>query len=305
MRALKVTTVFIAAVIFGGALLAPVGYWAVHALASIMPMPDWLARQPFHRYVSRGMLVLALLGLRPWARGMGLATATNLGWCRPESRHWKLLGRGFVWGFASLAVFAVLAVLAGAKGANLEPSAGEWAKRLFSAALSGLAVAVLEETLFRGALFGGLRRGVSVPWAMVISSLIFALLHFLDRRPEPPASVNWASGLALLPRMAREIDDGRMFAAALGSLTVVGLFLALSYQRTGSLFFPVGLHAGWVFWMKLTGFVTVARPDAPGWLWGTGKLVDGWVTCVLLLATFALYWRWGKSADDKEPGSHG
>ena len=143
MRALKVTTVFIAAVIFGGALLAPVGYWAVHALASIMPMPDWLARQPFHRYVSRGMLVLALLGLRPWARGMGLATATNLGWCRPESRHWKLLGRGFVWGFASLAVFAVLAVLAGAKGANFEPSAGEWAKRLFSAALSGLVVAVL------------------------------------------------------------------------------------------------------------------------------------------------------------------
>lgn len=300
-----VTTVFIAAVILGGALLAPAGYWLVQSLASIVPALESLARQPFHRYVSRALLVLALLGLRPWARAMGLVSLADLGWRRPEARHWKQLGCGFVWGFASLAVFAVLAVLAGAKAANFEPSAGEWAKRLVSAALSGLVVAVLEETLFRGALFGGLRKGVSVPWALVISSVIFALLHFLDRRPEPPPTVGWASGLALLPRMVREIDDVRMFAAALGSLIVVGLFLALSYQRTGSLFFPAGLHAGWVFWMKLTGFVTVAQPAAPGWLWGTGRLVDGWVTCALLLVTFALYWRWGKLAGDGEPRSHG
>ena len=307
VRALKVTTVFIATVILGGALLAPFGYWAVQALASITPTLDSLARQPFHRYVSRGMLVLALLGLRPWARAMGLAAAAELGWCGPSARHWRLLGRGFLWGFASLAVFAALAVLAGAKGTNFEHSAGEWAKRLISAALSGLVVAVLEETLFRGALFGGLRRGVSVPWAMVVSSVVFALLHFLDRRPEPPTAVGWASGLALLPRMVREIDDWRMFAAALGSLTVVGLFLCLAYQRTGNLFFSAGLHAGWVFWMKLTGFVTVAKPAAPGWLWGTGKLVDGGVTFGLLLVTFALYWRWGRSAaaDTEEPRSHG
>ena len=296
MRPLKVTTIFVATVILGGAVLAPGLHWLVQQMASTVSALEPLARQPFHRFVSRAMLVLAIVGLGPLARAMGLRSWAELGWCRPGVGQWKLLGRGFLWGFVSLAAFAAVAMLCGAKMANFDHTPGEWGKRLASAALSGLVVGLLEETLFRGALFGGLRKGIAWPSALVVSSTIFALLHFLDRRPEPPAQVGWASGLALLPRMVREIDDGRMFAAALGSLLVVGCFLALSYQRTGNLFFPLGLHAGWVFWMKLTGFITVAKPDAPGWLWGTGKLVDGWVTCALLLLTFGIYARWGKPA---------
>ena len=300
MRPVKVTTFFVATVILGGALLAPALHWLVAQLASTVSALEPVARQPFHRFVSRAMLVLAVVGLWPWARAMGLRSWAELGWCRPTAGHWKLLGRGFLWGFASLAAFAAVAVLCGAKVANFDHSFGEWCKRLASAALSGLFVALLEETLFRGALFGGLRKGMAWPAALVVSSVIFALLHFLDRRPEPPPQIGWASGLALLPRMVREIDDGRMFAAALGSLIVVGLFLALAYQRTGNLFFPLGLHAGWVFWMKLTGFITVAKPEAPGWLWGTGKLVDGWATCALLLLTFGIYLRWGRPAGAEE-----
>ena len=286
--------------ILGGALLAPALHWLVQLVASTVSTLEPLARQPFHRFVSRAMLVLAVVGLWPWARAMGLRSWAELGWCRPAAGHWKLLGRGFLWGFASLAAFAAVAMLFGAKVANFDHSLGEWGKRLASAALSGLFVALLEETLFRGALFGGLRKGMAWPSALMVSSVIFALLHFLDRRPEPPSQIGWSSGLALLPRMVREIDDGRMFAAALGSLIVVGLFLALAYQRTGNLFFSMGLHAGWVFWMKLTGFISVAKPDAPGWLWGTGKLVDGWATFALLLLTFGIYLRWGRPAEAGE-----
>lgn len=255
-----------------------------------------LGRQPFHRYVNRAMLLLALAGLWPWARGMGMVSWRDMGWRRPQAPEWKLLGWGFLWGLASLAVFAIVAVASGAKVANFDHTAGEWVKRLFSATLSGISVALLEETLFRGGVFGGLRRSLGFLPAMLLASVIFASLHFLDRRPEPVGTVGWGSGIALLPRMVREIDDVRMFGAALGSLVLVGCFLCLSYERTGNLFFPVGLHAGWVFWMKITGFVTVAQPQAAGWLWGTGKLVDGWVVFGLLLVTFAWYWQRGRAA---------
>ena len=64
------------------------------------------------------------------------------------------------------------------------------------------------------------------------------------------------------------------------NLTLAGILLGLAYQRTGNLYFSIGLHAGWIFWLKTYGAFTTGAPHAATWFWGTGKMIDGWLALV-------------------------
>jgi membrane protease YdiL (CAAX protease family) len=83
-----------------------------------------------------------------------------------------------------------------------------------------IAVGVYEELLFRGYRLQNLIEGLNLPWALVISSAIFALQHL----PNPHSSL--ASTLGL-------------FAG--------GFFMAYGWVRTRRLWLPIGLHIGWNF----------------------------------------------------------
>jgi hypothetical protein len=58
--------------------------------------------------------------------------------------------------------------------------------------------------------------------------------------------------------------------------------LALARERTRSLAFSIGLHAGWIFWLKAYGFATSDVPGANPAIWGSGRLFDGWLALGLL-----------------------
>ncbi len=55
-------------------------------------------------------------------------------------------------------------------------------------ALSAIVVATLEETLFRGAIFGLLRRTLRPLLALFFATAIFSILHFLAPKTKPPSS---------------------------------------------------------------------------------------------------------------------
>jgi membrane protease YdiL (CAAX protease family) len=68
-------------------------------------------------------------------------------------------------------------------------------------------------------------------------------VHFFNRPPSPE-EVNWASGFALLPRMLRGFGDIEMLVPGFFNLMLAGVMLGYAYQRTGNLYFSIGLHAG-------------------------------------------------------------
>lgn len=71
----------------------------------------------------------------------------------------------------------------------------------------------------------------------------------------------------------------------------VGLFLALVRARHGHIAHCVGLHAGWVFVIKLTKDVTVDDPDARfSYLTGTYDNVIGLLALGLLTVLTAIYY---------------
>lgn len=293
MRWLRSLTIYFGVVFVGGALLAPWLYWLVEWGAAHMPALGELAASPFHRFVTRMWLGLALLGLLPLLRSLGMRSWRDVGLTNPAAAAWGSLARGFALGFGSLAVVAVIALAAGARELKPDVTMGWLAIKLSGAALTAGVLALIEEVLFRGALFGAIRRVSLESVALAVSSALYALVHFFGR-PDPPAAVNWASGLTLMPQMLRGLADVHQFVPGFFALTLAGLVLAMAYARTGTLFFSVGLHGGWIFWLKSYGLMTQANGAGGAWFWGTRRLIDGWLTvgvlvfCLLLVSRISI-----------------
>src|SRR5438046_6104980 len=111
MRPVRALLIYTGIVFFGGALLAPWLYWTVQSLAAHLPALQGLANQPFHRYVNRSLLALALIGLWPLFRGLGVSANRNIGLVKPAGQGHNFSCR-FVFGFASLASVAVVMLAA-------------------------------------------------------------------------------------------------------------------------------------------------------------------------------------------------
>jgi hypothetical protein len=281
--------VYLAVIFAGGALLAPWLYWTVQWAATQASLFEPLAKQPFHRFVSRSMLVLALVGLGPFLSRMGIRGWSEVGLPSPR-KHGRELGFGLLLGFASLACVALASLAAGATEVKQSLSAGKFLSELGQAAASAAVVGVLEELVFRGALFGALRR--VHPWgrALIISSALYALVHFFQR-PGPPSEVSWGSGAVVLGQMLGGFAHVSTLVPTFFTLTLAGTILGLGCQRTGTLYFSIGLHAGWIFWLKLFGAVTHPAVEDGNTFWGTGKLVDSWLAMLLLGLLCAVVWR--------------
>ena len=275
--------IYLGVVFLGGALLAPWLFWGVQWLAAWLPLFAKLANNPFHRYLNRSLLALALIGLWPLLRSLGLCTFRDVGLVKPAGQ-WRKLASGFALGFASLACAALVVVAAGARAVNTGDSTSRLIGKVLGAAVTAGAVALLEEILFRGAIFGALRKACRWPGALAISSAIYALVHFFSQ-PPPPAEIEWTSGLVLLPGMLRGFVEIERVMPGLLNLTLAGALLAIAYQKTGNLYFSIGLHAGWIFWLKSYGFLSREATVAPSWFWGTGKLIDGWLALIVLAAS--------------------
>jgi hypothetical protein len=284
MRPLRVLIVYVLFVFIGGALLAPVLWHVAQFGSHLWPK---LAAAPFHRFMDRSFLILALVGLWPLLEGLGATSFTEVGLNSGKGSPRHLLG-GFTVGFGSLAVLALIAIIGGGRALGHDITA----HKIFTTILSGLAtaivVATLEEILFRGGIFGGLRRILDWKFALFLSSAIYALVHFLQPA-DLAGPVHWNSGLILLPIVLHGFVDLRLLLPGFLNLTLVGILLGLAYQRTNALYFSIGMHAGWIFWLKTYGTFTQMLPSTALWLWGSNKMIDGWLAAGVLMLTLIFF----------------
>ena len=291
MKPIRALLVYLTVVFSGAALVAP---W-VYRLVQILAPGSGIALQPFHRYVNRCLLILALAGLWPLLRFLNIRSRKSVGWT-PIYSQGRNIGLGLGLGFLSLALAAGLPMIAGARTLQTGEPPGRWLQHTGNAALSALVVSVLEELLFRGAVFGALRRVHSFTLAALLSATVYSLVHFFER-PAPPASIDAWTGLTTLGQMLHGFTAIHQLVPGFLTLALAGGLLAWARERTGSLWFGIGLHAGWIFWLKSFGFLTRESfpPAAPGF-WGTSRLYDGWPAfAILALIAVFLAPRWRNS----------
>jgi membrane protease YdiL (CAAX protease family) len=300
-RALLVLIVYFAAVFLGGALIAPWIHRAVGALARVVPALETLSDYSFRRYVHRSILGLALLGLWPYARALGVRCWRELGVVGPRG-HGRVFAAGLAVGVGGIAIGTLIVFGAGARTLAADLTVGRLAGIVGAGIVSALVVALIEEVLFRGVLFGALRRAVDWRWALLVTSAIYAIVHFFGS-PRAELPVTWTSGLAILPSMlAGFVNLAELVPAAI-TLTVAGVVLGLSFQRLGHLWFATGLHAGWVLWVRSYSFLTRAVPDVDTRFWGGDIMIDGWLALVVMSLTLVavLLWLPGGSRELSSP----
>lgn len=296
MRPLRALVIYLIVVFIGGALLAPPLYWLAQSFAHTFPK---IASEPFHRYVDRSVLGLALIGLWPLVKSLGLRSLPEVGLVKPAGQ-WKKLGAGFLLGFVSLAIVAALAFACHARRMSPKLSDGQVVHKLLSAAAGAIIVAILEELLFRGALYGALRKVFHWVLALLLSSMIYAIMHYFESA-KTTETVTWLSGLHLLPLMLRNLGNLQAVVPGFFNLTLAGVLLGWAYERTGNLYFSIGLHMGWIFWVKAYAIVTALAPGANAWWWGSGRMaiVNGWVALPVLIATLLVFAKFGPTRQNR------
>jgi membrane protease YdiL (CAAX protease family) len=249
-----------------------------------------LLQVPEHKIIGRGGLLLALIGLWPLLKSLNMLDRALLGYGVParEFRRHLLFGLGV--GVAILACLGTALWGLGIRAPSLDAQSPALLKVLAQGLLGGLAVGFIEETFFRGALQGGIRRrGGGTVVAVLLPSLLYAALHFLKPQQVAPQAGSCLASLAAgFPALFR-MENLDSFVA----LTLVGLFLSLVRERCGHIGWGIGLHAGWVLVIKLIQSYSDNVPHAPlGFLTGSYDGVIGWLAAgwIGLLALVLALW---------------
>jgi membrane protease YdiL (CAAX protease family) len=292
--------VYLAWVFGGGALVAPWIWWLGKAMDAAWPDGGlgWLVDHPFPRYVHRCLLVLALVGLWPLTRALGCVSWKAIGWGHAADARRRLVWGGGA-GMSGILLVVAMEGLLGDRAWQREWDASTLALGLCRAVLSAGVVAILEETLFRGVLYGGLRPALGGSGAVVVTSLFFSASHFL-RRPDAPHEVTWITGYEILLDMLGTLVSWDRLLPAFVTLFLLGALLGLSRHREGNVYSAVGLHAGVVFAAKLRVLLTRAREGAPE----GGELMSGWPALLLSLLAVVLFYLSSRDTSDARLGQN-
>jgi CAAX protease family protein len=263
--------------------------------------PAWLLLHPhfdfpFHRIGERiGMLAL-LAGFVLVARYLKLADRASLGYGLPRRAFVRELLLALALGVATMlaivAAMSALGLLDWSQAAGM--SAGALAQLLAARLVSGLAVAFIEETFLRGAMYTAIERESGARTAVLLTALLYAATHFFGKVRIAPEEVTPWSGLALLGQSLQAFAHFAGIADAFLALLAVGVVLALIRQATGNIAACLGLHAGWVWVMLVAHELSTPRRAASlGFLLSrfdgfVGWLVLGW-TVLLAVPLWRFY----------------
>ena len=253
LRALFVfSLVCISALLFGALSAFP-----VNEILS----PD--GQVPFRKIVSRTTLISGLLFSLlyfHYANGLSLR---QLG-LRFQNAPTRLF-QGLLAGLALIALIETSLLLLGLHGLDNGRlfSPADLSLLLFKGLLTGLAVGIVEEIMFRGALLGGLSRQANQVVALLTVSLVYAAAHYLKFRDLPADTViTWFTGLEMLPPALFQFADPVRYDAMI-TLFFLGLLLGLVRLMTGSLILCIGIHAGLITGEKLIRYTTGFVPHSP------------------------------------------
>ena len=217
-----------------------------------------------------GYLCNRLLEGLPW-RALGLTLHKQ--WVRDF-----LVGSAV--GIASLALAAVIAIVGGGLrfGLNTAHSPGRIAIALVGSALLFTFAALAEEATFRGYPLQTFTRARLVLLGVLLTSVPFALGHLWNPNVVP----------------------GVTFA----NTVLAGIWLAVAYLRTRSLWFPLGVHWAWnwalgsFFGLPVSGLHLVgatflkAEDVGPAWLTGGSYGLEGGAAAtVAVVLSIVITWK--------------
>ncbi len=223
-------------------------------LMGVIAYPSWVLLHPyfdfpFHRIASRVGQLTLIVGVFFVARHLGVASKQGFGYGLPWRRFIPTMLKALAIGVATMAPIAIVMGLMGLRvwKDGVTPDLSMFAHTALQGLMTGLSVALIEETILRGAMFTAISRESGAKVAILLTSLLYAAAHFLARTKIPPEQVQWYSGVDLLAGTLRMFGEPLQYADAFLCLFGVGVLLASVRSVTGNIASSMGLHAGWVW----------------------------------------------------------
>lgn len=235
---------------------------------------------PFSRVFRRVASLVAVLLLWILLRRWGVRGWADLGW-RPRDGALRRLGVWVAIGAASSVALVGSELLLGDRVWWVDLTLRQAAR----AALAALVIGLVEETVFRGALFLGLapklRGGMLV--VALASSALYSTVHFA-RGGRGRIAGTWDGGLRLWAEVPGAV--GNYWQAALGLAMLGLLFCAIAWRRQ-HLAEAAGFHAGAVLALQwMSGLTATATRGESFWL--VDGLQPGWRLTLLMAAVTAV-----------------
>jgi uncharacterized protein len=265
---------FVGAILLAGLIGALLAYPAYELTSSF-------AGWAFHRVASRVAMLVLIAELVWLCRRLNLMRARDFGYGLPWRRFLRV---SCTWG-------AIGIVTAGVGAAFLLSTHLRIVSPSFTATVldfvhifliglgSGVAVALLEETVIRGAMHTAIERE-SGPWtAALLTAPLFAILHFFAKVRIAPEDVGWGSGFDLLQRSFSPLAQPTLVFDSFLSWLIVGLILSLTRVLTGNIAVAIGLHAGWVVVLRMLqeGTTSGVAPRYSFWVGRFDGLLGYWL----------------------------
>ena len=260
---LRFITYIAIALIIGAALTYPVYEF----------LSNWIELD-FKRVANRCMLIAVVLSFVVLYKKSNFKAAQDLGFSTGKRQFYTDLVKGIGFGMLIMCTVVIGLVITNNRtiATSLEFSALNIIGVLASGLISGLIIALLEETLFRGAMLSAIRRESTAFIAITATSFFYALVHFIKPEIELNSnSLGWTSGFIYLKNALANLASIPQIVDSLIALFLAGVLLCIVRLRTNRIAFCIGIHAGWVLVIKVTKRMTVSNSDSD-FAFLTGKL---------------------------------
>jgi uncharacterized protein len=265
---------FLGAILLAGLIGALLAYPAYELTTTF-------AAWAFHRVASRIAMLALILELIWLCRHLDLKVKRDFGfglaWRKflPVSLFWGAIGMAT----AGVGACFLLATHLRVIDSDFTPSMVSYL-RIFVVGLgSGVAVALLEETVMRGAMHTAIEREAG-PWtAALLTAPLFAVVHFFAKARIAPDEIGWGSGFELLSRSFAPLSHPALVFDSFLSWLLIGLILSLTRVLTGNIAVAIGLHAGWVVVLRMLQQATSSgtSPAYAGWVGRFDGLLGFWL----------------------------
>jgi membrane protease YdiL (CAAX protease family) len=244
----------------------------------------------FHRVASRIAMLTFLVGFLFIARRLKVTDRVSLGYGLPPRQFFGELARGLLIG--AVLMLPVLATMVVLDMRVLKPGlaldAGDWLTLILTACLTGLVVALIEETAMRGVMHSAIARESGPTAAILLVSLVYAATHFFAKTRIPADQVGPGSGLDMLSGLLDSFANPLGILDAFLCLFMVGVLLGVTRHLTGNIAACIGLHAGWVAIITVVRETSTRRESGPvAWLMSD---YDGFIGWMVLAWTFVIGW---------------
>lgn len=240
LKALALVGAYLFAAATAGSVLA----WLLYGLTD----------HSYYKILSRAVLLFAALGLLPMWRIAGLSAA-SIGLVPFLPRAFI---RTYLLGLIAILPPALFFVVVGFRviDPRIDVLSMDIFRELMLAIVSGILVGVFEESLFRGVLYGFLRRLGSFIMSACVVAALYASVHFLDVSSESADEIQWYTGYGFVAEAFTGLANPGGYWDAFLALFLLGLLFCWVRERYG-LWWCIGLHASWVCAIRMFKVLTV------------------------------------------------